>query len=82
MRSFFMAGLLMEERDIEVRSVNAGVAAGAGAARLEAQAAVRHVVGDGIHMAFRGTETLLAAGEQHAVDAAMRRVAGDAAFYF
>ena len=82
MSSFFMAGLLMEERDIEVRSVDAGMAASAGAARLEAQAAVRHVVGNGIYVALQAQETLLAADQQHTVDAAVRRMAGDAAFDF
>ena len=53
MMSFFMAGVLMEERDIEVRSVDAGVTARARASRLETQAAMGHVVGERIHMALQ-----------------------------
>ena len=41
-----------------------------------------HVIGDGIHVALQAQEALLAADQQHAVDAAVRRVAGDAAFDF
>src|SRR5579863_1639088 len=80
MMSFFMAGLSMQERDIEVRSVDAGVAARASASRLEAQTTVGHVIGDGVHMALQAQEAFFAAHEQHAVDASVRCVAGDAAF--
>src|SRR5579863_3194074 len=78
MMSFFMAGLSMQERDIEVRSVDAGVAARASASGLEAQTTVGHVISDGIHMALQAEEAFFAAHQQHAVDASVWRVAGDA----
>ena len=75
MMSFFMAGLLVQEIGLEVRSVDARVAARAGAPRLEAKAAVGHVIGDRIHVALQAQQALLAADQQHAVDAAVRSVA-------
>src|SRR5450755_3667216 len=80
MMSLFMAGLSMQVVDIEVGSVNGRVTARARAPRLEAQAAVGQVIRDRIHVALKAQKPLLAADQQHAVDASVRGVAGHAAF--
>ena len=70
----------MQVVNIEVRSVDTRVTSCAGAICLETHAAVGNIIRDGIHMALQAQEALLAADQQLAIDAAVRRVASDAAF--
>ena len=64
----------MQEIHVEIRAVNARMAACAIAPRLEAEAAVRHLE-CGLDVALQAEETLLPANQQHAVHASVRRVA-------
>ena len=70
----------MQVGSIEVRSVDRCVASCAGAICLETHSAVGHIICDWIYVALQAQKALLTAYQQHAIDAAVRRVASDAAF--
>jgi NifU-like protein involved in Fe-S cluster formation len=82
MVSVFIAGSSVEEIDIEIRPVDARMAARAIAPGLETQPAVRHVGGERIHVALQAQEPFLAANQQVPVHAAVRRMAGRTALHF
>src|SRR5436190_13460196 len=78
--SFSHGDSSMQEVDVEIGAVDARVAAGAIAARLETQTPVRNVGREWIYVALQTKQALLAANQQHAIDASVRRVARRAAF--
>jgi len=71
----------MQEVDVEIGAVDAGVTASAIAARLKTQTSVRNVGGKWIHVALQTQQALLAADQKHTIDASVRRVARRTAFY-
>src|SRR5689334_16378822 len=81
MLSVFIAGSSVQEINIEIRAVDARMAARAIAPGLETQPAVRHIGRERIHVALQAQEPLLAPDQQVPVHTAVRRVAGRTAFY-
>ena len=71
----------MQEVDVEIGAVDARMTASAIAARLETQAPVRNVGREWIHVALQTEQALLAANQEHAIDASVRCVARRAAFH-
>lgn len=72
----------MQKIRIEIRSMNAGVAARAIAAGLKAETAVRYVGRKRTDVTFETKKSFLAPRQQHPIHASMGGVAGRAALYF
>jgi len=81
LESCFHGDSSVQEVSIEVGAVDACVTTSAIAARLKTQTPVRNVGSEWIHVALQTKEALLAADQQHAIDASVRRVARGAAFH-
>ena len=79
--SFSHGDSSMQEVDVEIGAVDARVTASAIAARLETQTPVRNVRSEWIHVALQTQQALLAANQEHAIDASVRCVARRAAFH-